>query len=36
MNESREKFQWKGSYTVVLLLNVAYIIAFYFISQHFS
>ncbi|RMA64578.1 hypothetical protein BXY75_1454 [Ulvibacter antarcticus] len=31
-----EKFVWKRSFTVVLLLNAAYIVLFYFLMQRYS
>lgn len=30
-----EKYTWKKSYTIVLLLNLAYILIFYWIMQSF-
>ncbi len=31
-----EKYIWKKSYTLVLLVNIIYIILFYFIMKTFS
>lgn len=35
MAENREKFVWKTSYTLVLLLNAIYIYLFYLLMQNF-
>ena len=32
----QQKYTWKKEYTVVLIANVLYIIAFYFITKYFT
>ncbi len=32
----QEKYTWKTAYTLVLIANVIYIIAFYFITNYFT
>lgn len=36
MSESPEKYHWKKSYTLVLVANVVYVLAFYIIMQFFA
>jgi len=31
-----EKYTWKKEYTIVLVANVIYLIAFYLITNHFT
>ena len=33
---NKQKYNWKKEYSVVLIANVIYIIAFYFITNHFT
>jgi hypothetical protein len=33
---NQQKYTWKKEYSVVLIANVIYIIAFYFISNYFT
>ncbi len=32
----KEKYTWKKEYTLVLIANVIYLIAFYFIKKYFT
>ena len=34
--EEKQKFTWKWSYTLLLLLNAAYILLFYYIMKSYS
>ena len=36
VEELKHKMVWKTKYTIVLLMNIAYIILFYFLMQSFS
>jgi len=36
IEEVQQKFVWKTKYTLVLLVNAAYIILFYFLMQSYS
>lgn len=36
MEETPNKYQWKHSYTLLLIANAAYILAFYLLTQRFS
>ena len=33
---NQDKYTWKKEYTLVLLANVIYLIAFYFITNYFT
>jgi hypothetical protein len=33
---NQEKYTWKKEYTLVLVANVVYILAFYFITNYFT
>lgn len=36
MTEEKQKYTWKWSYTLVLLLNALYIVLFYFIMNSYT
>lgn len=36
MTEEKQKFTWKLSYTIVLLVNAFYIYLFYLLMQNFA
>lgn len=36
IEEVQQKFTWKAKYTLVLLMNAAYIILFYFLMKNYA
>ena len=36
VEQVRDKFVWKWKYTLVLLLNIGYIVLFYFLMKNYT
>ncbi len=35
-NQPKKKYQWNGMYTLVIVVNLIYIITFYMISNYYN